>query len=38
MYMAGLQPERYYKILVKSSFANGSTVVYDNSYIFKLNK
>jgi hypothetical protein len=38
MYMAGLQPERYYKILVKSSFENGSTVVYDNSYIFKLNK
>jgi hypothetical protein len=38
MYMAGLQPERYYKILIKSSFENGSTVVYDNSYIFKLNK
>jgi hypothetical protein len=38
MYMAGLQPERYYKVLIKSSFANGSTVVYDNSYIFKLNK
>jgi hypothetical protein len=38
MYMAGLQPERYYKLLIKSSFLNGSTVVYDNSYIFKLNK
>jgi hypothetical protein len=38
MYMAGLQPERYYKILVKSSFENGSTVVYDNDYIFKINK
>jgi hypothetical protein len=38
MYMAGLQPERYYKILIKSSFGNGSTVVYDNAYIFKLNK
>jgi hypothetical protein len=38
MYMAGLQPERYYKILIKSSFINGSTVVYDNSYIFKLIK
>ena len=38
MYMAGLQPDRNYKILVKSSFANGSSVVYDNSYIFKLNK
>jgi hypothetical protein len=38
MYMAGLQPDRNYKILIKSSFANGSSVVYDNSYIFKLNK
>jgi hypothetical protein len=38
MYMAGLQPERYYKILIKSLFENGSTVVYDNSYIFKLIK
>ena len=38
MYMAGLQPDRYYKILIKSSFANGSSVVYDNAYIFKLNK
>jgi len=38
MYMAGLQPDRYYKILIKSSFENGSTVVYDNSYTFKLNK
>jgi len=36
--MAGLQPDRNYKILIKSSFANGSSVVYDNSYIFKLNK
>ena len=38
MYMAGLQPDRYYKILIKSSFVNGSSVVYDNAYIFKLNK
>jgi hypothetical protein len=38
MYMAGLQPDRYYKILIKSSFSNGSSVVYDNAYIFKLNK
>ena len=38
MYMAGLQPDRYYKILIKSSFTNGSSVVYDNAYIFKLNK
>jgi len=38
MYMAGLQPDRYYKILIKSSFNNGTSVVYDNAYIFKLNK
>lgn len=38
MYMTGLQPDRNYKILIKSSFANGSSVVYDNAYIFKLNK
>jgi len=38
LYMNGLQPERYYKILIKSSFADGSTVVFDNQYIFKINK
>jgi hypothetical protein len=36
--MAGFQPERYYKILIKSSFADGSTVVFDNGYTFKINK
>jgi len=38
LYMAGLQPQRYYKVLIKSSFNDGSTVVYDNNYIFKINK
>lgn len=38
LYMAGLQAQRYYKILIKSSFGDGSTVVYDNDYIFKINK
>jgi len=38
LYMSGLQPERYYKILIKSSFIDGSTVVFDNDYIFKINK
>ena len=39
LYMSGLQAERYYKVLIKSSFANGSsTVVYDNNYIFKIDK
>ena len=36
LYMSGLQPERYYKILIKSNFANGSEVVFDNDYIFKI--
>jgi len=36
--MNGYQPERYYKILIKSSFLDGSTVVFDNGYIFKINK
>lgn len=38
LYTAGFQPARYYKILIKSSFSNGSTVVYDNDYVFKINK
>jgi hypothetical protein len=38
LYMAGLQPERYYKITIKSEFDNGSVVVYDNNSIFKINK
>jgi hypothetical protein len=38
LYMNGLQPERYYKILIKSSFQNDTTVVYDNNYTFKINK
>lgn len=38
LYMNGLQPERYYKILIKSSFTDGTTVVYDNGYNFKIIK
>jgi hypothetical protein len=38
LYMNGLQPERYYKILIKSSFQDGTTTVYDNNYTFKINK
>lgn len=40
LYTDGLQPERYYKILIKSSFASGSlsTVIYDNNYTFKIYK
>ena len=38
LYMSGFQPSRYYKILIKSSFADGSTVVFDNQYTFKITK
>lgn len=38
LYMASFQPERYYKVLIKSSFADGSTVVFDNNYTFKIIK
>ena len=36
VYMNGLEPERYYKILLKSVMNNGETVVFDNDYIFKV--
>lgn len=36
IYMNGLEPERYYKILIKSVFLNGETVVFDKDYIFKV--
>lgn len=35
VYMDGLQPERYYRILVKTTL-DGSTVVVDNKNIFKV--
>jgi len=38
LYTAGLQPARYYKILIKSTFSNGSSITFDNDYIFKINK
>jgi hypothetical protein len=36
VYMNGLEPERYYKILIKSVFLNGETTVFDENYIFKV--
>jgi hypothetical protein len=36
VYMNGLEPERYYKVLVKSVFSNGETTVFDENYIFKV--
>jgi hypothetical protein len=36
VYMNGLEPERYYKVLIKSVFPNGETTVFDENYIFKV--
>jgi hypothetical protein len=33
--MNGLQPERYYKVLIQTA-VDGSTVVMDNNYFFKV--
>ena len=35
LYMNGLQPERYYKVLIQTT-VDGSTVVMDNNYYFKV--
>jgi hypothetical protein len=35
VYMSGLEPERYYKILIKT-IINGSTIIFDDSYYFKV--
>ena len=35
IYMDGLQPERYYRVLIKTEL-DGSTVVVDNKNIFKV--
>jgi hypothetical protein len=35
VYMSGLEPERYYKVLVKT-IINGSTLIFDDDYYFKV--
>jgi hypothetical protein len=35
IYMSGLEPERYYKILIKV-ILNGSTKIFDDNYYFKI--
>jgi len=35
LYMNGLEPERYYSILIKTTI-NGSTMVFDDNYYFKV--
>lgn len=36
IYMSGLEPERYYKILVKYLLDSGESIVIDNNSIFKI--
>ena len=35
LYMNFLEPERYYAILIQSTI-NGSTIVFDDQYYFKV--
>jgi hypothetical protein len=35
LYMNGLEPERYYKILIKTVI-DGSTIIFDDNYYFKI--
>jgi hypothetical protein len=35
VYMNGLEPERYYKLLVKT-IVNSSTIIFDDNYFFKV--
>lgn len=35
LYMNGFEPERYYAILIQTTL-NGSTIVFDNQYYFKI--
>lgn len=38
LYTQGLQPERYYKILVKTVTSTGQTIVVDNNNVFKVTR
>ena len=35
LYMDGLQPERYYQVLIQTTI-NGSTLIYNDGYYFKV--
>jgi len=35
IYMSGLEPERYYKVLIKT-IINSSTIIFDDNYYFKV--
>ena len=34
--MNGLEPERYYKLLIKTILSDGETVIFDENYYFKV--
>lgn len=36
LYMSGLEPERYYKILIKTVLDSGETIVYNSDNVFKI--
>ena len=36
IYMNGLEPERYYKLLIKAVVANKEVIISDKDYIFKV--
>lgn len=36
LYMSGLEPERYYKTLIKTQLTNGEVIEIDNDLIFKV--
>jgi hypothetical protein len=36
VYMNGLEPERYYKLLFKTELLDGETVISDSNYYFKV--
>jgi hypothetical protein len=38
VYMSGLEPERYYKIMIKTILSSGETIVIDNNDIFKITR
>jgi hypothetical protein len=36
LYLNGLEPERYYKLLFKSVLSNGEVIIFDENYHFKV--
>lgn len=36
LHFNGLQPERYYRIVIKSIMSSGEILIFDNNYIFKV--